>query len=118
LPQQEPVQVGGRFAAIGPAVQREYFLFGWRPISLRVPEVIATHVGVLEAVVQARVVEAGYQFGAEQAKGELNLAADPVLRGIYESDLHRIPVAHVELVEGFAVPASSTFRSNRSFLLC
>ena len=110
--------MGGRFAAIGPAVQREYFLFGWRPISLRVPEVIATHVGVLEAVVQARVVEAEYQYGGEQAKEELNLAADPVLRGIYESDLRRIPVVPVELVEAFVASVRSTFRSNRFCLLC
>jgi hypothetical protein len=72
----------------------------------------------LEAVAQAPVVEAEYQYEEEQAKGELNLAADPALRGIYESDLHRIPVARVELVEGFVASVSSTFRSNRSFLLC
>ena len=47
------------------------------------------------------VVEAEYQYEAEQAEGDLNLAADPVLRGIYESDRHRIPVARVELVEVF-----------------
>jgi hypothetical protein len=41
-----------------------------------------------------------------------------MLQGIYESDLHRIQVARVELVEVFVVPVSSTFRSNRSFLLC
>ena len=64
------------------------------------------------------VVEAEYQFEGEQAKGELNLAADPVLRGIYESDLRRIPVAHVELVELFVVSVSSMFRSNRFRLLC
>ena len=75
-------------------------------------------MGVLEAVVQARVVEAEYQYEGEQAEGELNLAADPVLREIYESDLHRIPVARVELVEVFVAPVNSMFRSNRSFLLC
>ena len=75
-------------------------------------------MGVLEAVAQAPVVEAEYQYEGEQAEGELNLAADPVLRGIYESDLHRIPVARVELVEVFVAPVSSMFRSNRFFLLC
>jgi hypothetical protein len=59
-----------------------------------------------------------YQHEAEQAGEELNLAADPALRGIYESDLRRIPVAHVELVEVFVGSVSSMFRSNRSFLLC
>jgi hypothetical protein len=54
----------------------------------------------------------------QQAEAELRLAADPVLRGIYESDLHRIPVAHVELVEVFVASASSMFRSNRFCLLC
>jgi hypothetical protein len=48
----------------------------------------------------------------------LNLAADPALRGIYESDLHRIPVARVELVEVFVASVSSMFCSNRSFLIC
>ena len=75
-------------------------------------------MGVLEAVVQARVVEAEYQYEGEQAEGELNLAADPALREIYESDLNRIPVARVELVEVFVAPVNSMFRSNRSFLLC
>jgi hypothetical protein len=59
-----------------------------------------------------------YQHEGEQAGEELNLAADPALRGIYESDLRRIPVAHVELVEVFVGSVSSMFRSNRSFLLC
>jgi hypothetical protein len=56
----------------------------------------------LEGVAQARVVEAEYYHAREQAKEELNLAADPALRGIYESGLHRIPAARVELVEVFA----------------
>jgi hypothetical protein len=55
----------------------------------------------LEGVAQARVVEAEYYHAAEQAKEELNLAADPALRGIYESGPHRIPAARVELVEVF-----------------
>jgi len=75
-------------------------------------------VKVLEAVVQVRVVEAEYQCEGEQAEGEVHLAADPALRGIYESDLHRIPVARVELAEVLAALVSSMFRSNRSFLLC
>jgi hypothetical protein len=41
------------------------------------------------------------------------LAADPGLREIYESDLRRIPVVHVELVEVFLASVSSMFRSNR-----
>jgi hypothetical protein len=110
--------VGERFAATGPAVQCEYFLFGWRPVSLRVREVIATRLGLLEAVAQAPVVEAEYQYEGEQAEGELNLAADPALQGIYESDLRRIPVAHVELVEVFVASVRSMFRSNRLCLLC
>jgi hypothetical protein len=107
-----------RFAAIGATVQVEHFLFDWRPVSLRVREVVATRLGLLGAVAQAPAVEAEYQYEVQQAKGELNLAAAPALRGIYESDLNRIPVAHVELVEGFVASVSSTFRSNRSFLLC
>ena len=57
--------------------------------------------GLLEAVAQAPVVEAGYQYEGEQAVGELNLWADPALPGICESDPRRIRVACVELVEGF-----------------
>jgi hypothetical protein len=64
------------------------------------------------------VVEAEYQHEGEQAKGELNLAADPVLLGIYEFDLHRIPVVPVELVEVLVALVNSMFPSNRSFLLC
>ena len=63
-------------------------------------------------------VEAECQYEGEQAQVELNLAADPVLRGIYESDLHRIPVVPVELVEVFVVSVSSMFRLNRFCLLC
>jgi hypothetical protein len=64
------------------------------------------------------VVEAEYEYEGEQAKGELNLAADPVPPGIYEFDLHRIPVARAELVEVLVALVNSMFRSNRSFLLC
>ena len=73
--------------------------------------------GLLEAVAQAPVVEAEYQYEEEQATAELNLSAGPVLRGIYGSDLNRIPVARVELVEVFVVRASWMFRSNRFCLL-
>jgi hypothetical protein len=69
-------------------------------------------------VAQAPAVEAEYQYEGEQAKGELNLAAGPALRGIYESDLHRIPVANVELVEVFVGSVNSMFRWNRFCLLC
>jgi hypothetical protein len=48
----------------------------------------------------------------------LNLAADPGLPEIYESDLRRIPVVHVELVEVFLASVSSMFRSNRFCVLC
>ena len=48
---------------------------------------------------------------------ELTLAADPVLRGIYEFDLHRIRVARVELVGAFVASVSAMRHSNRSFLL-
>jgi hypothetical protein len=41
-----------------------------------------------------------------------------VLRGIYESDLRPIRVAHVELVEVFLASVSSMFRSNRFCLPC
>ena len=75
-------------------------------------------MSALEAAQQAPQVEAGYQNEAEQAEVELNLAADPVLRGIYEFDLHRIPVARVELVEVLVALVNSMFRSNRSFLFC
>jgi hypothetical protein len=74
--------------------------------------------GLLEAVGQAPIVEAEYQYEEEQAKGALNLAADPALRGIYESDLRRIPVARVELVEVFVGSVGSMFRWNRFCLLC
>ena len=107
-----------RFAATGPAVQVEHSLLGCRPVSLRVREVIATRPGLLEAVAQAPIVEAEYEYEGQQAKGELNLAAGPALRGIYESDLNRIPVARVELVEVLVALVNSMFRSNRSFLLC
>jgi hypothetical protein len=64
------------------------------------------------------VVEAEHRCEAQQAEAELMLAADPVLRGIYESDLRPIRVAHVELVEVFVASVSSLFRSNRFCLLC
>jgi hypothetical protein len=64
------------------------------------------------------VVEAEDQYEGEQAEEELNLPAAPALRGIYESDLNRIPVGRVELVEVFVGQAHWVFRSNHSFLLC
>jgi hypothetical protein len=80
--------------------------------------VIATRLGLLEAVGQAPAVEAEYQHEGEQAEEELKLAADPALRGIYESDLHRIPVARVGSVEVFVASVRLMFRSNRFCLLC
>ena len=75
-------------------------------------------VGLLEEVAQAPVVEAEYQYEGQQEEAELNLAADPALREIYESDLRRIPVVPVELVEVFAASVRSMFRSDRFCLLC
>ena len=75
-------------------------------------------LGLLEEVAQAPVVEAEYQYEGEQEEAELNLAADPVLRGIYESDLRPIRVVPVELVEVFAAWVRSMFRLNRFCLLC
>lgn len=71
-----------------------------------------------EAVAQARVVEAEYRCEAKQKEGELNLAADPALRGICESDLRRIPVAPVELVEVFVASVVPVFRLTRFCVLC
>ena len=75
-------------------------------------------LGLLEEVAQVPVVEAEYQYEGEQEEAELNLAADPVLQEIYESDLRRIPVVPVELVEVFAASAGSLVCSNRSCLVC
>ena len=63
-------------------------------------------LGLLEEVAQAPVVEAEYQYEGEQQEGELNLVADRVLRGIYESDLRPIHVVPVELVEAFVASVS------------
>ena len=71
-----------------------------------------------EVAARARAVEAEYRYEGEQAEGELNLAADLMLRGIYESDLRPIRVVPVELVEVLAASVSSGFRSNRFCLLC
>ena len=71
-----------------------------------------------EAAEPAPQVGVRYQNEAERAEAELNLAAGPVLLGIYESDLHRIRVARVELVEVFVALARLIFRSNRFCLLC
>ena len=75
-------------------------------------------LGLLEVVAQAPAVEAEHHYEGAQVEGELTLAADPVLRGIYESDLHRIPVAHVELGEVFVASVSSMFRPARFCLPC
>jgi hypothetical protein len=69
------------------------------------------------AVARAPLVEEEYQYEGEKAEGELNLAADPALREIYESDPRPIRVAHVELVEVFVASVRSMFRSNRLCLL-
>ena len=84
-----------------------------------VSEVIETRLGLLRvAVVQAPPDEAEYQYEGEQAEAELNLAADLMLQGIYESDLRPIRVVSVEFAELFAASVSSAFRSNRFCLLC
>ena len=51
-----------RFAANGPAVQFEDFLFGGRSVSPGVPEVVATRPGLLGAVAQAPTVEAEHRY--------------------------------------------------------
>ncbi len=66
-----------------------------------------------EAAEQALLVEAGGQREAKQEEGELNLAADQALRGIYGSDLRRIREARVELAGVVVAPTGSVFRSNR-----
>ena len=48
-------------------------------------------------VVQVPVAEAEYYFAGQRVKEDLKLGADLELRGIYEFDLHRIPVARGEL---------------------
>ncbi len=75
-------------------------------------------LGLREAVAQAPAVEAEYRYEAEPAEAELNLRADPALRGIYESDLRPIPAAPVELVEVFGVLVMPTFRLIRFCSLC
>jgi hypothetical protein len=107
-----------RFPAHGSALLVGGFLFESRRVSVGVPEVIAICLGLLEAVAQVRLVGAEYRFEGQPAEADLSLAADPVLRGIYESDLRRIPVAPVELVEVFVVSVRSMFRSNRFCLPC
>src|SRR5262245_2302142 len=75
-------------------------------------------LGLLDEVARARVAEAEYQYEGEQEEAELNLAADQVLREIYESGLRPIRVVPVELVEALVASASSAFRLNRFCLLC
>jgi len=70
------------------------------------------------AAARALTVEMEYRYEEEQAEGALNLAADRVLREIYESDLRPIPVAPVELVGVFVASVSSMFRLNCFCLLC
>jgi hypothetical protein len=71
-----------------------------------------------EAVAQVRVAGAEHRSEVQPAEADLSLAADPVLRGIYESDLRRIPEAPVELAEVFVASVRSMFRSNRFCLPC
>jgi len=73
---------------------------------------------LLVAAAPAPVVEAEYRYEGVRGEGELNLAADRVLPEICESDLRQIPVAPVELVEGFAGSVMSTFRFACSCRLC
>lgn len=107
-----------RFAVNGSAVQVNGFLLERYRVSVVFPEAISTRVLAREAAEQAPWVEARYRYGAGQAEVELNLAAGPVLRGIYGSDLRRIRVTRVELVEVVVASARSMFRSNRFCLLC
>ena len=107
-----------RFAVNGSAVYVDGFLVERYRVSVVFPEVISRRVLAREAAEQALRVEAGYQNEAQQAEVELNLAAGPVLQGIYGSDLRRIRVARVEFVEVFVASASLMFCSNRFCLLC
>jgi hypothetical protein len=107
-----------QFPAHGSALRVGGFLFESRRVSVAVPEVIAICLGLLEAVAQVPVVGAEYRFEAQPAEADLSFAADPVLRGIYESDLRRIPVMLVELVEVFVLSVRSMFHSNRFCLPC
>ena len=80
------------------------------------------HIGPAAVTVEVQpgqpLVAAANQCEGEQGKVVSNLAADPVLRGICESDLHRIPAVPVELVEVFVVLVSSVSRLNHFCLLC
>ena len=87
-------------------------------MSFVVPEVIAMCLGLREGVAQAPAAVAELPCEAQPGAAVLSLRAVPVLREIYEFDLHRIPVARVELVEVFVAPVSSMFRSNRFCVLC
>ena len=85
-----------RFAANDLAVEAEHFLFDRCQIFLAVPEVIARRAALLQvAAARAPVVAAEHRYEEEPAKAELNLEADPVLRGIYESGRRPIRVASV-----------------------
>jgi hypothetical protein len=72
----------------------------------------------MEAVAQAPPGEVEYRSEGERAEGELKLAAAPMLREIYESDLRPILAAHVELVEVFVALVIPVVRPTRFCLLC
>jgi hypothetical protein len=74
--------------------------------------------GLPEAVAQVPAAEAEYRYEGEPAEAELNSAAGPALREIYESDLRPIPAAPVELVEVFVASVSSVFRLSPVCLPC
>jgi len=107
-----------RFAVNGSAAQGDGFVLERYRVSVVFPGVISTRALAPEAAEQALRVEAGHLNEVEQAEVELNLAAGPVLQGIYGSDLRRIRVARAELVEVFGALARWMFRSNRFCLLC
>jgi hypothetical protein len=83
-----------------------------------VPEVIAIYLALREAVAQVPGVEVEYRYEGEPAEAELNLAADPALREICESDLRPIPAAPVESVEVLAALVTPSFRLVRFCSLC
>jgi len=70
------------------------------------------------AAARAPGVEPEYQYEGEPVEAELNLVADPMLQGIYESDLRPIREVSVERVEVFGAWVNSMFRSNRFCLIC
>ncbi|HKS04377.1 MAG TPA: hypothetical protein VJR49_03395 [Chthoniobacterales bacterium] len=104
-----------QFSEKGSAARLERFLFQRRRILNVGPEVVETHQGLsLEAVAPVRRAEVEYPSEGQPAVVELNLEVGLMLQGIYESDLHPIRLALVELVVVFVAEV----RSNFSYVPC